>query len=68
MTSPPRNISPAIGLEAIIIGARCNIFQCGDITIYIMLILADETACVYIGNIRNLAVQTKDKLEIHSRR
>ena len=64
------NISktPKIGVEAIIIGARCNIFQCCDITIYIVLNLADETAYVHIGNVRNLAEQAKDKLEIHSRR
>ncbi len=48
MTSPPRNISPAIGIEAIIFGARHNIFQCCDITIFFMLNLADETACVHI--------------------
>ena len=36
--------------------------------IYIMMNLSDETTCVHIGNIRNLAVQAKDKLEIHSRR
>ena len=60
MASPPRNISPAIGLEAIIIGARCNIFQCYDITIiYIMMNLADETACVHIGNIRNMATSER---------